>query len=98
MLIGVLSSAPTASAARAPVAYAQVQKMELSYQCGEVVASALLGDAVTHTLTELGYAIVRPIVVSKSCKLLPYMQCCRAWQRSPHLPCGRLPAPLPASA
>lgn len=47
----------TVSAARAPVAYAQVQKMELSYQCGEVVAPALLGDAVTHTLTELGYAI-----------------------------------------
>lgn len=61
-----LCSALTVSAARAPVAYAQVQKMELSYQCGEVVAPALLGDAVTHTLTELGYAIVRPIVVGES--------------------------------
>ena len=56
----------TTSGTRAAVAYAQVQKMELSYQCGDVVAPALLGDAVTHTLTELGYAIVRPIVVSES--------------------------------
>ena len=58
-----LCRALTAPAACAPVAYAQVQKMELSYQCGDVVAPALLGDAVTHTLTELGYAIVRPVVV-----------------------------------
>ena len=48
------------------MAYAQVQKVELSYQCGDVVAPALLGDAITHTLTELGYAIVRPIMVSES--------------------------------
>lgn len=67
-LTGVPCLTLTASAACAPVAYAQVQKTELRYQCGEVVAPALLGDAVTHTLTELGYAIVRPIVVRKSCK------------------------------
>ena len=44
--------------------------MELSYKCGEVLAPALLGDAVTHTLTELGYAIVKPIVVSMLMSLL----------------------------
>ena len=65
-LLAYLCSALTVYTARAPVAYAQVQKMELSYQCGDVVAPALLGDAVTHALTELGYAIVRPIVVSES--------------------------------
>ena len=65
-LLVYLCSALIVSTARAPVAYAQVQKMELRYQCGDVVAPALLGDAVTHTLTELGYAIVRPIVVSES--------------------------------
>ncbi|KAK9841859.1 hypothetical protein WJX81_007817 [Elliptochloris bilobata] len=57
-------------AAAAPLLpYAQVQRMELSYQCGDVTAAALLGDTITRTLTELGYAIVSPLMAALGSQL-----------------------------
>ena len=47
----------------AAVPYAQEQRAEVGYRCGEVRPEALLPDAITLALNKLGDAIVGPMLV-----------------------------------
>ncbi len=44
------------------MAYAQIQRQEVDYQCG-LVEPALLGDAATHVATEVAYMATAPLLV-----------------------------------
>lgn len=53
----------------AAVPYAQEQRAEVGYRCGEVRPEALLPDAITLALNKLGDAIVGPMLV----RLMQYL-------------------------